>query len=114
MRSDNASGGELQPGDQLPSQRELAKELVINHLTVKRAYETLEAAGLIGTERGRGTFVRSGGDVRTRAAELETLRQTFAQALQQLRAAGLEKPEAHGLIDEFWHQTKNKKQKSEK
>ena len=51
------ASGKLVPGDQLPSQRDLSSELVINHLTVKKAYEVLEAEGLIATERGRGTFV---------------------------------------------------------
>jgi len=42
------ASGKLSPGDQLPSQRDLSSELVINHLTVKKAYEVLEAEGLIG------------------------------------------------------------------
>jgi len=49
--------GRLKSGEKLPSQRQLALELVINHLTVKKAYEILESEGLIYTNRGRGTFV---------------------------------------------------------
>ena len=49
--------GELQPGDRLPSLRELARDLVVNHLTVKKAYSVLESRGLIQTRRGLGTFV---------------------------------------------------------
>ncbi len=55
--SDAIAGGRLVPDDKLPSQRELALELVISHLTVKKAYEELERAGFIHTQRGRGTFV---------------------------------------------------------
>lgn len=54
---DAVAAGKLRPGDRLPSHRELARDLVINHLTVKQAYDTLEADGIICTERGRGTFV---------------------------------------------------------
>ena len=49
--------GLISPGDKLPSQREVSQSLVINHLTVKKAYETLEAEQVIHTLRGRGTFV---------------------------------------------------------
>jgi GntR family transcriptional regulator len=49
--------GELKPGDQLPTVRELATELRINFNTVTRAYHVLDEAHLISTQRGRGTYV---------------------------------------------------------
>ncbi|MBX6394480.1 MAG: GntR family transcriptional regulator [Alicyclobacillaceae bacterium] len=49
--------GWLQPGDRLPSVRELAVQLALNHNTVAKAYQELEREGLIETLRGRGTFV---------------------------------------------------------
>jgi GntR family transcriptional regulator len=49
--------GRLQPGAKLPSHRELAEELVIAPLTVKKAYDELELLGYVETQRGRGTFV---------------------------------------------------------
>ena len=55
--TDAIAGGRLRPGDKLTSQRELAEQLVIAPLTVKKAYDELEREGLIRTERGRGTFV---------------------------------------------------------
>ncbi|MGH9715306.1 MAG: GntR family transcriptional regulator [Candidatus Acidiferrales bacterium] len=51
--------GRLQPGEKLPSHRELAEELVIAPLTVKKAYDELESLGFLETQRGRGTFVCS-------------------------------------------------------
>ena len=39
--------GKLRPGDQLPTHRDLARELVVAPLTVKKAYDTLQAEGLI-------------------------------------------------------------------
>ncbi len=48
--------GRVKAGELLPSQRELAQSLVIAPLTVKRAYDVLEAAGFLRMERGRGTF----------------------------------------------------------
>jgi GntR family transcriptional regulator len=47
----------LQPGDQLPTVRELAVDLRINANTVARVYAELERAGVIETRRGVGSFV---------------------------------------------------------
>ena len=49
--------GELQPDLCLPPIRTVAKELRISVITVKRAWEELEHAGLIYTMAGKGCFV---------------------------------------------------------
>lgn len=49
--------GELKPGDKLPSQRDLARELKVNHNTIQRAYREMEGDGLVETVRGMGTFI---------------------------------------------------------
>jgi GntR family transcriptional regulator len=54
---EDLSVGRLHPGDKLPSHRDLAEQLVIAPLTVKKAYDELELLGYIETQRGRGTFV---------------------------------------------------------
>jgi len=51
--------GRLSPGDKLPSHRDLAQQLVVAPLTVKKAYDTLEAQEVIETKRGLGTFIRN-------------------------------------------------------
>lgn len=51
------AGGELKPGDQLPTVRSLATELRVNFNTVARAYRLLDEAGLISTQHGRGTYI---------------------------------------------------------
>lgn len=51
------ASGALQPGDRLPSVRELAKETQVNKLTVIEAYSVLEADGLIHARPGSGYFV---------------------------------------------------------
>lgn len=50
------SAGQLQPGEQLPTIRELASDLDVNYNTVARAYRDLDREGVILTQRGRGTF----------------------------------------------------------
>ena len=49
--------GDLKPGSKLPSQRELARELQINHNTVQRAYREMEGVNLVKTIRGMGTYL---------------------------------------------------------
>ena len=49
--------GVLQPGEKLPSVRELAATLAINPNTIQRAYRQLEAEGWIATVPGKGCFV---------------------------------------------------------
>lgn len=48
---------ELTSGEPLPSIRGLAKTLHVSVITVQKAYEELQHAGLIETTVGRGTFV---------------------------------------------------------
>ena len=51
------AAGILQPGEKLPSVRELAAQLSINPNTIQRAYRELEAKGIIQTLPGKGCFV---------------------------------------------------------
>ncbi|MBQ1567165.1 MAG: GntR family transcriptional regulator, partial [Erysipelotrichaceae bacterium] len=48
---------ELKDNDPLPSVRTLSKELKISALTVKKAYDNLEAEGFTATVHGKGTYV---------------------------------------------------------
>ena len=48
---------ELKEEEMLPSVRNLANDLKISFLTVKKAYDELEAEGFIKTVQGKGSFV---------------------------------------------------------
>ncbi len=63
--------GDLHPGDQLPTVRQLAVDLSINPNTVIRAYRELEIAGVLETHQGSGTFV---GNEKPKVDELERQR----------------------------------------
>src|SRR6478752_7539950 len=56
VRTD-AAAGRLQPGDRLPSAREVAASLGVNLHTVLHAYQDLRGEGLIEMRRGRGAVV---------------------------------------------------------
>ena len=51
------AAGQIQPGEQLPTIRELAADIRVNLNTVARAYFELDKEGVITTQRGKGTFV---------------------------------------------------------
>jgi len=50
---------ELQPGDSVPSERELAKTHKVSLMTARHALAGLEREGLVERRRGAGTFVAS-------------------------------------------------------
>jgi GntR family transcriptional regulator len=50
--------GILRPGDQLPTVRDVVKQVAINPNTVHRAYRDLEHQGLTEGRPGSGTFIR--------------------------------------------------------
>ncbi|MFD3501642.1 GntR family transcriptional regulator [Streptomyces sp. NPDC058676] len=50
--------GLLEPGDKLPTAREVVEATAINPNTVLKAYRELEREGLVEARRGLGTFVQ--------------------------------------------------------
>lgn len=50
--------GALRPGHALPSERELAQQLGLSRMTVRRAFEELEEAGLVEQLQGSGTYIK--------------------------------------------------------
>ena len=82
-------GGELKPGEALPSMRLLAKELRISVITTKRAYEELEREGLITSQTGRGSFVAEVSGQRLREEQLRTVEEHLTNAIRAARMAGL-------------------------
>jgi len=49
--------GEWEPGDEIPSIRQLAMNLRVSVITIKRAYLELEREGVILTQQGKGSIV---------------------------------------------------------
>lgn len=49
--------GTLKPGDLLPTEMQLCRELGISRTTVRQAFSALEAEGLVVRHQGKGTFV---------------------------------------------------------
>ncbi len=80
------STGAMQPGDKLPSVRELATSLAINPNTIQRAYRMLESEGWILSAPGKGSF--AAGVPETAALKLKSLYAALDDAVAQLVEAG--------------------------
>ncbi|MEU9704995.1 GntR family transcriptional regulator [Streptomyces sp. NPDC047981] len=87
--------GLLEPGDQLPTAREVVEATAINPNTVLKAYRELERAGLVEARRGLGTFVRA----TLGAAPAESpLRGELADWARRARTEGLEREDVSALF----------------
>ena len=69
--------GQLVPGEQVPSVRALAEQLVINPNTVARTYADLIREGVLEAQKGKGVFVARRRAVYTRAERLRRLEATL-------------------------------------
>jgi GntR family transcriptional regulator len=86
--------GELQQGDQLPTVRQLAADLGVNFNTVARAYRILDEAGLISTQRGRGTYIWEQPDEETvRHLRRQGLDDLMSRAVHEMQRLGYEADE---------------------
>lgn len=94
--------GALSPGDALPSIRGLAKDLKISVITTKRAYDELEAQGLINTVAGKGCFVAEPDLALFREQSLHLLEDHLAAAAELARTCGLSEPELTELLRRKW------------
>lgn len=80
--------GDWAPGQAIPSIRQLAVEMGVSVITVKRAYLELEREGVIVTHQGKGTFVALDPKVGMRIRERE-LAQQLEQAARSAALLGL-------------------------
>jgi len=95
------AAGELSPGSQLPTVRQLAQELHVNFNTVARAYAVLDQAGVISTQQGRGTFVREQPDERALAQlRAQRLFVLLGQAVLEAFSLGYNSDEIRAAFDD--------------
>jgi GntR family transcriptional regulator len=90
--------GRLEPGDRLPTVREVAAAVAVNPNTVLKAYRELEHEGLVEGRPGQGTYVvrsLSGPSPQT----LDRLRTSLESWVDKARAAGLEPEHIRAVVD---------------
>jgi GntR family transcriptional regulator len=93
--------GQLQPGQQLPTIRQLATDLRVNYNTVGRAYLILDQEGVISTQQGRGTYVASQLDEgQVQKLRMGKLRSMFGHAIREAHALGYSGEEIEQIVEE--------------
>ena len=91
------TAGILQPGEKLPSVREMAATLAINPNTIQRSYRCLELEGWIATVPGKGCFVCSTNQNLER--EKERILGVLDETVQSLRNLGMTVREIQEYIE---------------
>jgi len=89
--------GDWPAGEAIPSIRQLAVDIGVSVITVKRAYLELEREGVIVTRQGRGCFVASDSEVGNRIRAQELARQ-LEQAARSAALLGLSPKELEKRI----------------
>lgn len=88
MRTDILSG-KMKQGEYLPSIRSLAKELKISVITTMKAYELLEAEGLVTAAQGKGFYVNAQDSEMLREQHLRKVEDALQEAIVAAKIAGM-------------------------
>lgn len=91
--------GALVENDALPSVRALSKELKISALTVKKAYDALEAEGFTHTIHGKGTYVAAIGSELLLEEQQKEVETALEQAIAKARRLGISDSDLRDLFD---------------
>lgn len=103
------AGGHLVAGTPLPSIRALSKDLEISVITIRRAYQDLEAQGFLESAHGKGTYVAEIKEGVKQEVKKASVYESFEQAIEN--AANYDySPEE---ITEIFNEILKKRQKGE-
>ena len=91
--------GELKPDDILPSVRSLSRDLKIRALTVKKAYDTLEAEGFTVSVHGKGTYVTAANQETLMEEQRRDVEADLEMAIQKGRRCGLKDEEIREMVE---------------
>jgi len=100
--------GILQPGDKLPSVRELSVHLTINPNTIQKSYQELERQKVIETLRGKGTFISTHYKPREDDERLNLLKENLRNILVDACYLGLNKSKILEMMAQLMEELKIK------
>lgn len=81
--------GKLKEGDYLPSIRSLAKDLKISVITTMKAYEQLEAEGLVTASQGKGFYVNAQDSEMLKEQHMRKVEESLMEAIRAAQVAGM-------------------------
>jgi Predicted transcriptional regulators len=106
--------GIVQPGDKLPSVRELASMLTANPNTISKAYSELERMKIIETLRGKGTFVSINYQPKMEEDRMAKLKFELKKILLDAHYMGFEKEDIKRIMDEIYEELSSKEDRRNK
>ena len=101
-----SASGQLRPGDEMPSVREIAQALTLNPMTVSKAYGLLEMEGVLARRRGLGMVVAESAAPAGKADIVGLLRPTLERAAAEARQLELDPDTVLSLFATILKETK--------
>lgn len=98
------SQNELKESKALPSVRNLAKDLRISVLTVKKAYDELEEEGYIKTVQGKGSFVIPRNKELAKEEQIKKIEQHIEEIIEISKLTGISKKEIIELFEYLYRE----------
>jgi GntR family transcriptional regulator len=89
--------GWLEPGDRLPTVRDVVRSSGVNANTVLKAYRELELSGLVEARQGSGTFVTASLGSASQES-MDGLRKQLVAWVEEARTAGLDNEDIDALL----------------
>jgi len=99
--------GKLKQGEYLPSIRGLAKELRVSVITTMKAYEELEAQGLVTAVQGKGYYVNAQDSEMLREQHLRKVEEHLLNAITAGKIAGLSSKELVMTLETLFESDEN-------
>ena len=94
------ASGRLQPGEKLPSIRQLAKQLKVNPTTVTRIYNELSSTGVIALRQGQGAFVTSKAPTVNRAEARKSVQELARRLIAESSRLGLTSEDVTKIVQQ--------------
>ena len=92
--------GAYQPGERLPSVRDLAAQAAVNPNTMQRALSELERSGLVFTQRTSGRYITQD-QALIQAAKQALAQQEAETFLRRMAALGLDRNQSLEILQEI-------------
>ena len=91
--------GKLKEGDYLPSIRRLARDLKISVITTMKAYEQLEAEGLVTASQGKGFYVNAQDSEMLKEQHMRKVEEALQEAIHAADMAGMSHTELKQTLE---------------
>jgi GntR family transcriptional regulator len=92
------AGGQLKPGDEIPSTRALSAELGLNPMTISRAYALLEEEGILERRPGLPLVVRARSGATSAASRSAQFAKAVGPVAAMARQLGISGKDAGDLL----------------